>query len=240
MKRPQPSAAPLFFSKPVIITSVDHAETTFRPEFDYSFCSKTNSIPLAVSEFEIAACSYPIVFSSGDDSAALAVTGFTAEKNLFVDEENQWDARSYIPAYVRKYPFLFLESDDGASFTLCIEKKNLAGNADDPRMFEAGEPSDIVKKNLEFCTNFHASWALTKKFVSDLADLDLLVERKADIQLPKHANLSLNGFRVIDREKYEQLADSKLAELPRAYIFAIHCHLISMSRWQNLLFLASK
>jgi len=235
MNTPPTSTAPLFFSEPVIITSQDHAETTFKPELDYSFSSGTNSIPLAISEFEIAASTYPIVFSGGDDPAALAITGFSEGENLFVDEDSQWDKRSYIPAYVRKYPFLFLESDDGENFTLCIEKNNLADDAAGSPLFEDGEPADLVKQNLEFCTNFHASWALTKKFVTDLTDLDLLVERRADIQLPNNANLSLRGFMVVDREKYEQLAASVLAELPRAYIFAIHCHLISLSRWQNLL-----
>lgn len=232
-------AAPLFFNEPVVITSDEHRDSIFKPVENYSFASEVNSIPLAISEFEQAAGSYPIIFTNTEEPVAAAITGLTADRNLFVDDAGNWDRRSYIPAYVRKFPFLFLVSDDGDQFTLCIEKAHLNGDKDGRPIFEDGEPSEFVKLNLEFCKNFHAAWELTNQFIAKIKDLDLLVEQRADIQLPDGDNMALNGFCVIDREKYESLEDEQRHELPNSFVAAINCHFVSLSRWQNLLGLRS-
>jgi hypothetical protein len=227
---------PLFFTEPVILTSNLHAENSFKPEANYLFAAQTNSIPLAISEFEQAASSYPIVFTGTD---AIAVTGFTAEKNVFVDQEGQWDMRSYIPAYVRKYPFLFHESEDSDTFTLAIEKSNIEDGDSGAPFFEEGEPAPFIDQSLEFCKNFQAAWNQTVEFVSTLVDLDLLIERRADVESPSGESFSLNGFNVIDKEKYNALADTEINKLPRVFVAAINSHFVSMSRWQNILVLSS-
>jgi hypothetical protein len=227
---------PLFFTEPVILTSNLHAESSFKPEANYLFAAQTNSIPLAVSEFEQAASSYPIVFTGTD---AIAVTGFTAEKNVFVDQEGQWDMRSYIPAYVRKYPFLFHESEDSDTFTLAIEKSNIEDDDSGAPFFEEGKPTPVVAQRLEFCKNFQAAWKETHQFVSALFDLDLLIERRADLQSADGENSSLSGFKVIDKDKFNALSDTEINKLPRVFVSAINSHFVSMSRWQNILHLSS-
>ena len=236
MTQPDLSNQPLFFTEPVALTSNLHSDASFKPETNYLFASKTNSIPLAVSEFEQAASSYPIVFTGTD---AIAVMGLTAEQNVFVDEDGQWDMRSYIPAYVRKYPFLFHVSEDADTFTLCVEKSNVADDDSGTPFFDEGNSSPLVEQSLEFCKNFQAAWTQTTQFVSTLVDLDLLIERRADVQSPSGKSSSLNGFNVIDKEKYNALADAEINKLPREYVSAINSHFVSMSRWQNILVLSS-
>ena len=236
MNQPKPSRQPLFFSEPVALTSALHSNASFKPEPNYLFASNTNSIPLAVSEFEQAASSYPIVFTGTD---AIAVVGLTVEKNVFVDEDGQWDMRSYIPAYVRKYPFIFHESEDSDTFTLCVEQSNVADDDSGAPFFDDENPSPLVEQSLEFCKNFQAAWNQTAQFVSTLVDLDLLIERRADVQSPSGESSSLNGFNVIDKEKYNALADAEINKLPREFVAAINSHFVSMSRWQNLLVLSS-
>ena len=80
MNQPDSSNQPLFFTEPVALTSNLHSDASFKPEPNYLFASKTNSIPLAVSEFEQAASSYPIVFTGTD---AIAVVGLTARAKCF-------------------------------------------------------------------------------------------------------------------------------------------------------------
>lgn len=227
---------PLFFTDVVALTSKLHAKTSFKPAENYLFAAQTNSIPLAVSEFEQAASSYPIVFAGTD---TIAVTGFTAGKNVFVDEAGQWDMRSYIPAYVRKYPFLFHESEDSDTFTLCIEKSCIANDDSGTPFFEEEKPTLLIDQSLEFCSNFQAAWKQTTEFVSTLVDLDLLIERRADLQSPDGENSSLSGFKVIEKDKFNALSNAKINKLPRAFVSAINSHFVSMSRWQNILHLSS-
>jgi hypothetical protein len=236
MTQPDLSNQPLFFTEPVALTSNLHSDASFKPETNYLFASKTNSIPLAVSEFEQAASSYPIVFTGTD---AIAVTGLTNETNVFIDEDGQWDMRSYIPAYVRKYPFLFHLSEDSETFTLCIEKSNIGDDDSGTPFFDKENPSPLVEQSLEFCKNFQAAWTQTTQFVSTLVELDLLTERRADLQSERGENSSLSGFNVIDKEKYSDLADADINKLPREFVSAINSHFVSMSRWQNLLVLSA-
>jgi hypothetical protein len=73
---------------------------------NFKFASKINSVPLAVTEFEMACRSYPIVFSSGETVAPVSIVGLREEENLFLDEESAWLSNIYVPAYIRKYPFI--------------------------------------------------------------------------------------------------------------------------------------
>ncbi|MAI49615.1 MAG: SapC family protein [Rhodospirillaceae bacterium] len=236
MNQANPSTQPLFFTEPVALTSNLHSEASFKPEANYLFASNTNSIPLAVSEFEQAASSYPIVFTGTD---AIAVMGLKAEENVFIDENGKWDMRSYIPAYVRKYPFLFHVSEDAETFTLCVEKSNVADDDSGTPFFDKENPSPLVEQSLEFCKNFQAAWTQTTEFVSTLVELDLLIERRADLQSESGENSSLSGFNVIDKEKYNALTDAEINKLPREFVSAINSHFVSMSRWQNLLVLSA-
>ena len=92
----------------------------------YLFAAKTNSVPLASTEFELGCRNYPIVFSSQVPSLPIAILGFGHEENLFVESDGRWMAGTYIPAYVRKFPFIFSENTEEDVFTLCIDSACLA------------------------------------------------------------------------------------------------------------------
>ncbi len=235
MNSEAPQINPLFFNEPVVITTSEHGSSRFKPEKNYAFASGANSIPLTLTEFESAASSYPIVFTNTDVPTAIAVTGLKNHHNLFVDSHGNWDKRSYVPAYVRKYPFLFMESLDGSQFTLCIEKNSLVDGDEGQPIFENEEPSALLSRSLEFCKSFHAAWDGTKTFVSMMQDLDLLIDRRADIESATGERFSLDGFCVIDREKYEALPKSAVDKLPGTFVAAINSHFVSMSCWRNLL-----
>lgn len=227
--------APLFFSDPVVITSGEHGDLKFKPEEDYGFASHTNSIPVTISEFERAAAFYPIVFTQSENKTAIVITGLKQSENLFIENDNSWRKNTYIPAYVRKYPFLFMESLDHQQFTLCVERKNMIDGKDGETLFENGEPAKTLKEALEFCKNFHASWQQTFSFIEILNELELLVERRADIQTQSGENMSLSGFNVIDREKFSALPKKALNEIPPQFTAGIYAHFLSMSCWDRLM-----
>ena len=145
--------------------------------------------------------SIPTTLSGSESSFGLGITNEASkEKNVFVDDDGQWDMRSYIPAYVRKYPFIFHESEDSDTFTLCVEQANINNDDNANPFFDDGTPTPLVEQSLDFCKNFQAAWAQTTQFVSTLNDLDLLIERRADMQSPSGESSSLSGFNVIDKE----------------------------------------
>ena len=65
-----------------------------------------------------------------------------------------------------------------------FEKSNVADDDSGTPFFDEENPSPLVEQSLEFCKNFQAAWTQTTQFVSTLVDLDLLIERRADVQSP--------------------------------------------------------
>src|SRR5690606_17259787 len=132
----------------------------------------------------------------------VAVLGLRGQENLFVDGDGQWRANTYIPAYIRRYPFIFLENAN--QFTLCVDTaaSNVAENGDNPLFDEQGQPSELTRHALKFCQEYQGQHAHTLEFSRALAEADLLVENKADITLHNGQHLTLAGFKVIDEARF--------------------------------------
>ena len=81
------------------------------------FIAQTHAIPVTVDEFGLAQRNYPIVFSIGDNPIPIALMGLNEGVNVFLDPDGRpIDSTVYIPAYIRRYPFLLArlnqESDE--------------------------------------------------------------------------------------------------------------------------------
>ena len=72
------------------------------------FARKLNAIPVSFSEFAAAARDYPIVFTSGDNGksfAPVAVLGHGRRREPAPARADGWAPGTYLPAYLRRYPF---------------------------------------------------------------------------------------------------------------------------------------
>ena len=48
--------------------------------------------------------------------------GVNNEENLFVDADGAFDYRAYIPAYVRRYPFVLANDETQDRMIVCIDR----------------------------------------------------------------------------------------------------------------------
>ena len=72
------------------------------------FSLNLHAVPLGASELAFALRDYPIVFQQRKADGgfeAVALLGIQEGQNLFVMPDGRWDRRTYIPAYIRRYPF---------------------------------------------------------------------------------------------------------------------------------------
>jgi hypothetical protein len=199
---------PLFFKEPVALMEGDKRSSYVTLPKSFKFATKTKFVPLAVTEFEMACRSYPIVFSSGETVAPVYIVGLQAEKDLFLDEGCAWISNTYVPAYVRKHPFIFHQSEGEDLLTLCVDSEFLGDSDTGLAVFKDNIPNAEISEALDFCKNFHAAWQKTESFVSLLCDNDLLFEKRADVEVPTGPKFSLSGFSLIDRDKFEKLIDT--------------------------------
>jgi SapC len=241
----EPSAAsslPLFYRKPVAVSAGQHGALSLVPVTDYGFARNTNSIPLAIAEFALAVRHYPIVFAATRPAIPVAIVGIDAAENLFLDVLGRWVDGVYLPAYVRRYPFLFIESADGAEFALAVdEAANALKIGGDTRLFEDGKPSAALERALAFCREYQSNVATSRAFADALEAEGLLVDRVATFELKSGRKVRLSGFRVVDEERFNALPDAAfLAFRKRGWLTPLYLHLVSTANWSGIIDLAAR
>lgn len=221
----------LFYEKPVALNKVDHKSIRIRPQNNnFSFARGTNSVILAGIEFSEAAKEYPIVFANaGDTVVPVALLGLRNEENLYVDEAGHWDAR-YIPAFVRRYPFVLAETGQEGQRMVCIDEAFAGFNDDEGEaLFEAGEPTPLLKQAIDFLEEYQRQYQRTERFIQRLQDHDLLVSLNARVDLVSGKQFALGGLLVVDEKKLLQMPDTDALALFRSGELAwVYCHLMSL------------
>jgi hypothetical protein len=226
------SAQLLIYETAVPVSSGRHGKCSVEAGRDYSFTRKVNSVPLTAVEFPEASTEYAIVFAaSGDEVVPVVVLGARQNENLYVSADSTWQAK-YVPAFVRRYPFVFSNSEDGSTFTLCIDESfpglNYLGKG--KALFaEDGKTTPYVDNVLRFLQEYRVQFMRTQAFCKKLQSLDLLSPMHAQFTLGSGEKMSLNGFSVIDRKKLKALAPQALAELAQTdELELVYLHLQSM------------
>lgn len=228
---------PLFYKKPRPLLAERDADTSLRAAGSYRFAADTNSVPLLAAEFAFASRFYPIVFTLDAEPVPVALLGLRPGSNLFVDAEGNWEKGAYIPAYVRRYPFIFLENDDRSKFTLCVDEEadHVVAGRENP-FFVDGEPSEAVKNALKFVTDYQQQVGPTQEFADAVAKAGLLDERRADVTTPKGEKIALGGFRVIDEAKVVNMPDEQANEWrKRGWLGLVYAALVSNAGWNELI-----
>lgn len=236
------TALPLFYKKPRPLNTESDNNRSLARHPDFRFAAATNSVSLLASEFLSACKHYPIVFSVADNAQPLALLGLRNRENLFIDSEGRWAAGHFIPAYVRRYPFIFMESIDPPQFTLCIDEAadTVIPGTDNP-FFKDDRPTDLTNKALDFCRAFQNEYSQTQEFAKAVVEANLLVENRADIVLESGEKLSMDGFRIIDEERFNALPDETFLEWrSRGWLPLVYCHLISTNNWEVLISRSAK
>ncbi len=234
MSAPTARSMPLFYRKPQPLIPVIHDDVRLT-DGDYAFAAETNAVSLAVIEFASAMRHYPIVFSDGE-AFPVAVLGL-GEGNRFLTV-GRWAEGAYVPAYVRRYPFVFVEaSADSFALALDIGSERVVNGGDDGiALFADGKPTAFTESAMAFCREFHGAHLQTQAFVAALIEQDLLVPQQADAKLSSGEQRLLGGFRVIDRERFAALADDVVLDWHRkGWLALIAFHFASLDRFSDLL-----
>lgn len=239
--QPQPKRMPLLYTDPQPITAEAFKGKSVRTLDGYSYAGGVHAVPLNAVEFTVAQRYFPIVFSGeGENIIPLAILGIEQGKNLFVDEKGTWREESYIPAYIRRYPFVFFEVE-GGKHILCVETSNGQVEKGDkhPLFDDKGDPSELTQNALEFCRMYQEQMYLTQKFARELDEKGLLAPYNANVEMNDGRKLAVTGFRVVDEKKLADLPQKQWAEWGKnGYLGLIYAQMFSSGAWHTLVRLA--
>lgn len=208
----------LIYESAVPVSAARHANVSLAPVADYAFSAGVNAVPLMAVEFLRAATEYAIVFTkAGEDVVPAVVLGVRGDQNLYLSSDQKWQAQ-YIPAFIRRYPFVFSSSADGKTLTLCVDESHPGVNREGrgERLFgEDGKPTPFVERVLKFLQEYQAHFERTRQFGRRVQELGLLEPMQAQVTTPKGEKLSLSGFLGVSREKLRALDGEALASLAK-------------------------
>lgn len=228
---------PLFYKNPMPLDAKRHAKLALKKDFGLGFTRGVNAVPVNLIEMPQLCHFYPIAFSPDANATPVVILGLRDNENLYLRDDDRWE-EAYIPAYIRRYPFIFSEMADGDQLTLCVDNsKDVVSESGGEQMFfdKDGKPSELAKSALEFCKSYHAAAQQTVEFSKALAESGLLVDREAQINALGNRRINFSGFKIIDEQKLAKMDDKKFMEWrSKGWLPFVYAHLFSGSQWQRL------
>jgi len=223
---------PLFYNDLVLLSTQEHANWKSRSTDKAPWLVGVNTVPLTVEEFPLAQRHFPIVFSGGDNPFPIALMGMNEGVNVFVDDDGTVNAPIYVPAYVRRYPFLLARvNPDSEDLSLCVDPTcDLVGEFEDGQpLFENNEPSEACKNTLSFCEQFEIAGQKTANFMAELAKHNLLMDGELNIDIGTGQPVNYRGFRMVDENKLREVRGDVLRTWNQSGLLAlIYAHLFSL------------
>jgi hypothetical protein len=228
----------LFYQKPIALNREAHKTLKIRSVPSFSYAAGINSVPLTCNEFAAAARQIPIVFvaDANNTPSPVALLGLRRDENLYVEEDGRWSG-SYIPAFIRRYPFVLIEGNTPNELTVGIDAAFPGFNTEvgEPMFGEDGSEGPGLKRAIEFLNAYRIDAQRTQEFMAQLQRLDLLIPRAITVQQKDGPKFNVEGFMVVDEPRLAKLEDKDAGALLRgSHLAWIYMHLLSMHNLADL------
>ena len=238
--KPRPGL-PLFYQSPAVLHFGEHRTLGLAAADGYAYSADAAAVPLGAGEFMPAVRHYPIVFANAADPMPLAVIGIQQRNLQLEDDGASWRADHYIPAYIRRYPFIIVDTAEPDQHLLALEMASSrvvdTSQTEGERFFDpqGGQASAMAMQAMVLCRAYHEDHARTQAFAQALQAQGLLIEQKVEFTLATGERLLLDGFKGIDRAALSQLsAQTVQAWHAAGWLDLIALHLASQQNWKLL------
>ena len=227
---------PVLYQQIVPLLTDLHKDLKLKNNQNFSFAANVNAVPIVIQELSMAAKFFPIVFAADAPGAMLAILGIKNGQNLFVDEKGDWQPNTYVPTYMRRYPFYIARQDAESEPIICIDDTSPFFSPDgDKALFEDGKPSDDLNRIMEFTRTYQRQLELTSEYAQAIAAKGLLEEQGVSFRVGDEVKASVNGFQTIIRAKFDELDGETLKEWHgKNWLDACILHLASGSNFDLL------
>ena len=233
-----PPNLPLFYKNLQPLAASLHGKLKARTADNAPYLVDTHAIPLTIDEFTVAQRHFPIIFASGETPVPLALMGLNEGVNVFIDENGKPRDPMYVPAYVRRYPYMLARLDPSAEeLTLCFDpESDLIGEKEGEPLFDGDQPSQTLTAVLKFCEDFEVAGQRTQAFMKELEAMDLLIDGEVSIQPEGAAQPFLyRGFKMVDEQKLRDMDAETLHKINQNGILPlVVAHLFSLTLMRDI------
>lgn len=223
----------MFLYRDITLLNRDnHRTLRVAPANDLSFSTDTHIIPLAADEFLDSAKDFPVLFvrDAQEKVVPVALLGLEAGRNEWLDGDARWAKDTYVPAFIRRYPFV-LASTAEDRFSVCFDAafKGMNEQHGEPLFDESGNNTKFLDEVIHFLQEFTAAMRRTEAFVDALQRHELLQPKTLTIRNDQGNSFVINDFIGIDEERFQALGESEKAEFCRnGWYHWVTAHWISL------------
>ena len=237
---------PLFYKTLQFLDSKTHADWgVAQGQSGFAFAAHTNVVPLAISELSYAIASYPVVLVQQQDAVApalVALVGNGDNNNQFVQANGQWREGAYVPAWVRRYPFVLVNQEaNSTEVALAFDPSAhaLVGPEHAAKLWLEQQPSPVLTSILNFQREVALALSATAVAVQALVDAQVLEEATISFNKPDDAAAAapqrLSGFMMVNEAKLQALDGAALEALSKANALGLaYAQMLSMRNVQYI------
>lgn len=225
-----------------VLDKVKHSELKINQLENLNFAKSITTIPVVVNEVALVGTAFPVVFTGEENTTLVSLVSLGGD-NLAINTEGKW-ITSYVPSYIRKYPFSLASTKENPEQKVILidEDASVISKSKGTQLFtNSGEYSSALENAMKFLQVNEQHVVLTKNIVKEIEKSGILEEREIAVGEGEEKKVLVNGFKVVDREKLNNLSDDILASWVRKGIISfIDSHLKSLENINQLFNLASQ
>lgn len=234
----------LFYKNIIPFNKIAHKNLKFNLQSDMSFAKDTHWVPLASSEYFQTALDYPILFMSAQDEqkrwhyASVALVGLSNNENDYICPDKSWRKNTYIPAFIRRYPFVLAQLQNEKELSVCFdEQSGMFNEVTGMDLFNSdGSISPFMEERIRFLETFRMAMEKTAKFIDMLVEMNLMSQKTINVKNEKGLSAQLENFWIVDEERLNKLSANQLAKLHKnGFLGWIFAHLMSMNNLTKIL-----
>ncbi|WP_062064948.1 SapC family protein [Cellvibrio sp. OA-2007] len=216
-----------------ILSHQTHAQLKVITEHGAEYGENINNIPVLIHELKNLAQEYPLCFMKDPDTGQFnlyALLGFAPEENLYLDQ-HQWNA-NYIPLHIQRQPFIVgrchatentqapnTEHDSGF-ISINTQSKRISHTQGESLFNSDGTPTAYLNSINELLSQLTPSETMTKVFIAQLLNHQLLESARINIALNDGSSFSYEGIYTINTDRLNGLSEVEINRLQEQHFLA--------------------
>jgi len=238
--RPRKTKERKMYKNLVVLDKEKHSSLKIKPMENLNFARGLAYVPVMASEVELVGKVFPVVFTAEEEPSLVALVSLGGE-SLAITEDGKWIS-SYVPLFLRRYPFSLASTKENPDqkIVLIDEESELVNKKSGQALFSKdGEQTETLTHAINFLNAFEEQSNITKNVAKLISDSGILEDREITVGEGEESKTLVDGFKVVNREKLNELSDDILADWVRKGIInMIEAHIKSLENIDTLFKLA--
>lgn len=231
-------------TKNVVLNNVDHKDLRIDVSRSEEYGDNVAGCVIFPTEFIDAHKEYPIYFQKDSETGefqSVALFGFIHGENLFLDKGiTGWSGR-YVPALMKREPFLigFSRDADAEQSKVMLDTGSpriCHGNEGELVFLPSGGNSPFLEEVMRTLMLAHEGFSANQKMFKVFLDLELIEPLMLDIQFENGEHYTGNNYYTINQEKLYSLKENIVAKLHQSgYLQLAYLALFSLGNIKYLI-----